>query len=36
MPLIENPASVEVRPVIRLLNAKQKSPTEFHKEVVEV
>jgi histone-lysine N-methyltransferase SETMAR len=36
MPLIENPSSVEVRAVIRFLNAKQKSPTENHKEVVEV
>jgi hypothetical protein len=36
MPLIENPSSVEVRAVIRFLNAKQKSPTEIHKEVVEV
>jgi hypothetical protein len=33
MPLIENPSSVEVRAV---LNAKQKSPTEIHIEVVEV
>jgi transposase len=36
MPLIENPSSVEVRAVIRFLNAKQKSPKEIHKEVVEV
>jgi transposase len=36
MPLIENLISVEVRAVIRFLNAKQKSPTEIHKEVVEV
>jgi hypothetical protein len=36
MPLIENPSSVEVRAVIRFLNAKQKSPREIHKEVVEV
>jgi hypothetical protein len=36
MPLIENLANVEVRPVIWLLNAKQKLPTEIHKEVVEV
>jgi hypothetical protein len=35
MPLIENLSSVEVRAVIRFLNAKQKSPTEIHK-VVEV
>jgi hypothetical protein len=34
--LIENPSSVEVRAVIRFLNAKEKSPTEIHKEVVEV
>jgi hypothetical protein len=33
MPLIENPSSVEVRAVIRVLNAKQKSPTEIRKEV---
>jgi hypothetical protein len=36
MPLIENPSSVEVRAVFRFLNAKQKPPTEIHKEVVEV
>jgi hypothetical protein len=36
MPLIENPSSVEVRAVIRFLNAKQKLPTEIHKVVVEV
>jgi transposase len=36
MPLIENPSNVEVRAVIRFLNAKQKSPTEVHKGVVEV
>jgi hypothetical protein len=36
MPLIENSSSVEVRAVIRFLNAKQKSPTDIHKEVVEV
>jgi transposase len=36
MPLIENPSSVEVRAVIRFLNATQKSPTEIHKELVEV
>jgi hypothetical protein len=36
MPLIENPSSVEVRAVIRFFNAKQKSPTETHKEVKEV
>jgi hypothetical protein len=36
MPLIENPSSVEVHAVIRFLNAKQKSPREIHKEVVEV
>jgi hypothetical protein len=36
MPLIENPSSVEVRAVIQFLNAKQKSTTEIHKEVVEV
>jgi hypothetical protein len=36
MPLIENPSSVEVCAVIRFFNAKQKSPTEIHKEVVEV
>jgi DNA-binding NarL/FixJ family response regulator len=36
MPLIENSSSVEVRTVIRFLNAKQKSPTDIHKEVVEV
>jgi hypothetical protein len=35
MSLIENPSSVEVRAVIRFLNAQQKSPTEIHKEVVE-
>jgi hypothetical protein len=32
MPLIENPSNA----VIQFLNAKQKSPTEIHKEVVEV
>jgi hypothetical protein len=31
MSLIENPSSVEVRAVIRFLNAKKKSPTEIHK-----
>jgi hypothetical protein len=36
MPLIEYPSSVEVRAVIQFLNAKQKSTTEIHKEVVEV
>jgi hypothetical protein len=36
MPLIENPSSVETRAIIRFLNAKQKFPTEIHKEVVEV
>jgi hypothetical protein len=36
MPLIENPSSVEVHAVIRFFNTKQKSPTEIHKEVVEV
>jgi hypothetical protein len=36
MPLIENSSSVEVSVVVRLLNAKQKSATEIHKEVVEV
>jgi hypothetical protein len=36
MPLIENLSSVEVLAVIRFLNAKQKSPTKIHKEVVEV
>jgi transposase len=36
MPFIENPSSVEVRAVIQFLNAKQKSTTEIHKEVVEV
>jgi hypothetical protein len=36
MPLIENQSSVEVRAVIRFLNAKQKSLSEIHKEVVEV
>jgi hypothetical protein len=36
MPLIENLSSIEVRAVISFLNAKQKSPTEIHKEVVEV
>jgi hypothetical protein len=36
MPLIENPSSVEVRAVIQFLNAKQKLPTEIHKELVEV
>jgi hypothetical protein len=36
MPLIENTSSVEMRAVIRFLNAKKKSPTEIHKEVVEV
>jgi hypothetical protein len=33
IPLIENSCSVEVRAVIRFLNAKQISPTEIHKEV---
>jgi hypothetical protein len=32
MPLIENPSNT----VIQFLNAKQKSPTEIQKEVVEV
>jgi hypothetical protein len=36
MPLIENLSSVEVRAVIWFLKEKQKSPTEIHKEVVEV
>jgi hypothetical protein len=35
MPSIENPSCVEVRVAIRFLNAKQKSPTQIHKEVVE-
>jgi hypothetical protein len=36
MPLIENLSSVEMREVIRFLNVKQNSPTEIHKEEVEV
>jgi transposase len=36
MSFIENPSSVEVRAVIRFLNAKQKLPTEIPKEVAEV
>jgi transposase len=36
MPLIKNPSSVEVLAVIQFFNTKQKSPTEIHKEVVEV
>jgi transposase len=36
MPLTANPSSVDVRTVIWSLHAKQKSPTEIHKEVVEV
>jgi hypothetical protein len=36
MPLIENPSSVEVRAFTWFLNTKQKSPTEIHKEVMEV
>jgi hypothetical protein len=36
MRLIENASSVEVRAVIRFLNAKERSPAEIHKEVVEV
>jgi hypothetical protein len=34
--LTENPSSVEVCAVIQFLNAKQKLPTEIHKDVVEV
>jgi hypothetical protein len=36
MHLTKNASSIEVRAVIRFLNAKQTSPTEIHKEVVEV
>jgi hypothetical protein len=36
IPLIENPSSVEVRAIIRFLNAEQESPTEIHKDLVEV
>jgi len=33
---IENPAACEMRPVIRLLNAKNMTPTEIHRQLYDV